>query len=121
MESYFICNQDEIESKLKNLIKTRSSQDGWTHYYLDESTKEEWFLTTYGSEYHGGGMPVLKRLPFPSTDELIDIALNSSNRNDIIGASRELSERERYNKESFREKLLLRLLQPPALVLQLAD
>jgi hypothetical protein len=52
----------------------------------------------------------LKRLPEPSTEELIDIALTSSDRNDIIGASLELSERERYNKVDFREQLLNRLL-----------
>lgn len=111
MYQFFICNEDEVEIKLKTLAKTGTSVDGWTHYYVDRDSNEEWHLTRYDSEYHGGGVPVLKRLPEPTIEELINIALTSADTNDIIGASLELSERERYKKEDFRDKLLNRLLQ----------
>jgi hypothetical protein len=111
MHQFFICNQGEVESKLKSLAKTGTSTDGWTHYYVDNNSKEEWHLTRYDSEFHGGGVPVLKRIPEPALDELIDIAMTSADTNDIIGASLELSEREKYKKEDFRVKLLNRLLQ----------
>jgi hypothetical protein len=110
MHSFFICNQDLIETKLKALTKTGTSTDGWAHYYVDQKSDEEWLLTRYDSEYHGGGVPILKRLPEPTIEELINIAMTSSDTNDIIGASLELSERERYKKEDFRAKLISRLL-----------
>ena len=111
MHQFFICNQDEVEAKLKALTKTGTSTDGWTHYYVDNNSREEWHWIRYDSEYHGGGVPVLKRIPEPTLEELIDIAMTSAETNDIIGASLELSEREKYKKEDFRAKLLNRLLQ----------
>ncbi len=111
MHQFFICNQDDVKSKLQTLIKTGTSDDGWTHYYIDKHSTEEWHLTYYNSEYHGGGVPVLKRLPQPTIEQLIEIAMTSSDKNNITGASLELSERERRNKEDFRNSLLKRLLQ----------
>ena len=65
----------------------------------------------YHSEYQGGGLSVLKRLPEAMTIEaLIDIAMTSNDENDIIGASLELSEREKNANQQFRNKLLDRLL-----------
>lgn len=111
MNQFFICNQSEVEAKLKTLTKTGTSADGWTDYYLDKTSGEEWHLTKYDSEYHGGGISVLKRVVEPTINELINIALTSVEKNDIIGASLELSERERYKKEDFRAQLINRLLQ----------
>jgi hypothetical protein len=111
MHQFFICNQNEVDLKLKKLTKTGTSDDGWTNFYIDEDKSEYWLLTQYNSEYHGGGVPVLKRLPEPTVDELIDIAMTSADTNNIIGASLELSEREKYNKEDFRHRLINRLLQ----------
>jgi immunity protein 27 of polymorphic toxin system len=110
MHQFFICNQDEVDSKLATLTKTGTSDDGWTDYYIDKNSNEEWLLTRYNSECHGGGVPVLKRLPKPTIEQLIDIALTSPDKNDIIGASLELSEREKYHKDDFRNKLIERLL-----------
>jgi hypothetical protein len=109
MQTFFICNQDQVELKLKSLTKTGASKDGWTFYYRDDDTKEEWLLKSYESEFHAVCIRVLKRLPQPTMEELIDIALTSSDKSDIIGASFELSERERDNEEDFRQKLLTRL------------
>jgi hypothetical protein len=111
MYQFFICNQSEIESKLKTLSKKGTSAESWTDYYYDKNSNEEWLLTRYNSEYHGGGVSVLKILPEPSVEDLIDIAMTSLDKNDIIGASLELSEREKVNKDDFRSKLLDKLLQ----------
>lgn len=107
----FICNQDEIASKLKTLIKTDVTDNGWTHHYTDQATNEKWLLTHYHSEYHGGGVAVLKRLPELEVLELINIAMTSGDANDITGASIELLEREKNKKEDFRDQLLSCLLQ----------
>lgn len=111
MQQFFICNQEEVDSKLRSLTKTGSSDDGWTDFCVDQTTHENWQLTRYHSEYHGGGVPVLKKLPEPAIDELIDIAMTSFDKNNIIGASLELYERESNKKEDFRDKLITKLLQ----------
>ena len=111
MTEYFICNQDDVNRKLQTLNKTGTSVEGWTDYYVDENTNENWLLTRYNSEYHVGDIPVLKKLPEPTIDKLIDIAITSSDTNNIIGASLELCEREKYKLEDFRDKLLRRLSQ----------
>jgi hypothetical protein len=110
MHPYFICDQDAIESKLRTLTKSKTSDNGWIEYFVDQESNEEWLLTHYHSEYQGGGSPVLKRLPEPTIDELVEIAMTSSEKSDIIGASLELSERERNKKVDFRDKLINRLL-----------
>jgi len=106
MHRFFICSESEVDFKLKTLAKTETSVDGWTVHYQDMNTNEKWVLTRYHSEYQGGGVPVLKRLPEPTIEQLIDIAMTSFDKNDIVGASLELSEREKYQKEDFRGQLL---------------
>jgi len=54
---------------------------------------------------------ILKRLPEPTIEELINIAMASDDKNEIIGASLGLAEREKYNDIDFRHTLLNRLLQ----------
>jgi len=110
MGKYFIIGQEEIENKLKTFAKIKTTDDGWSHYYKDETANEEWKLMRYHSEYHGGGFPILKRLPEVTFEKLIDIAMTSRNTSDIIGASQELLNREKYQKEYFRDELLSRLL-----------
>ena len=109
MPKFYITAQNLIDQKLSCLKKLRTSDDGWSDYYFDESSNEEWQLTRYHSEYHGGGLPILKRLPPPSVSELIEISLSSNSINDVTGASIELSEREAYNDEDFREELMVKL------------
>ncbi len=110
MHQFFICNQTDIELKVKALTKTGTSDSGWTDFYIDKSKNENWVLTRYKTEYHGGGVAILKRLPDLSIDELIDIAITSTDIDNILGASLELSEREKYKNEDFRDKLISRLL-----------
>lgn len=111
MDQFFICNQHKVDATLKMLSKLKTSGDGCTHYYSDNNSKEEWALTYFETEYADKVVPVLKKLPGPSIEHLIDIATTSPDINDILGASCELYERERKNKEDFRNSLLTRLLQ----------
>lgn len=110
MQQYFICGQDQIESRVNGLTQTGASEDGWSVFYKDDIDQERWVLTTYHSEYHGGGVPVLQRLPLPTISELIEIAMTSAHKDDIIGASCELYEREGKG-ENFRSELVGQLLQ----------
>jgi len=111
MNQFFICNENEVNLKLKSLTKAETSVDGWAIFYIDKATNEKWLLTRYKPELQGAGIPVLKRLPEPTIEQLIEIAMTSFDKNNIVGASIELSERERHQKEDFREKLMARLMQ----------
>ncbi len=111
MHQFFICNPEDINLKLKSLILVKSSDDGWSDFLKGKNNDEDWLLTRYDSEYHGGGISILKRLPELTIDELIKIAITSDDKNNIEGASIELSQRESDYKEDFRNKLLDRLLQ----------
>ncbi len=111
MSQYFICRESEVESKIKNLKLIGESDDGYILNYRDTKTEELWSLAWYESEFLGKDIPVLQKLPEPGTAELIKIAMNAANNEEIIGASLLLSARERSRKEEFRADLLQQLLQ----------
>ena len=110
MNQYFICDPKDIQSKVDALHKTSTSTDGWTIFYTDSEQKQEWMLTWYGSEQHGGGRSILKRLPERTIEELIEIAISSLDTNNITGAAFELLERESTNNASIRHKILDKLI-----------
>ena len=110
MSTFYLTSQEAIDNKLLSLRKLRTSDDGWSTYFLDEANNEEWQLTRHHGAYQGGGLPILKRLPPPSISELIEISLTSDDINNITGAAIELNEREKYNNEQFREDLINKLL-----------
>ena len=111
MHPFFICNKEEIESKLTILCWSGKSEDGSEHYYYDIKSKEEWVLVHYESEFQGKNLRVLKRIPELSTNELIEVAPTSLDINNINGAALELYQKEESKKEEFRDKLIRRLLQ----------
>lgn len=100
-----------MESKIKDLILIGESDGGYTLNYRDTKTEELWSLAGYESEFLGKDIPVLQKMPEPSTADLITIAMNAANNEEIIGAALLLSARERSRKEEFRADLLQQLLQ----------
>lgn len=117
MYPFVICNHQLIQSKLKSLVKTGSSEDGYTDYYADSNTGENWLITQYESEYLDEVISVLQKLPGLAVGELVDIATTSMDINDIIGASRELLEKEQAGNKELRATLLERLLKINASIL----
>ncbi|MFN8295792.1 MAG: hypothetical protein U0T69_06320 [Chitinophagales bacterium] len=108
MDKEFYTNFDEIESKIKNLKQIGISEDGWTIFYQDENA-EKWELNYYESDFKRQGVRILRKSKIISVDELINIVINSNNKDEIIGASIELYFNEYNNKEDFREKLVKKL------------
>jgi hypothetical protein len=109
MQQVFICDPMAIELKINTLVETSVSDDGWNRYFRNSSNDETWFLTFYESEYHGGGKRVLKKLPILTTSELIEIAICSTNEDEVCCASLELLEQEKINSKDFRIELLKKL------------
>lgn len=104
MNSFFICDPDRIQDKLREFENDGVSSDGWVHYYKD-AQNERWRLSTYYYDKEEQ-VEILQKLPGPNTAQLIEIALTARGLPDIRGASMELLAREEYNDEPFREQLL---------------
>ncbi|WP_292247697.1 hypothetical protein [Mesonia sp.] len=66
---------------------TQIESDGWETKYIDQRDQSEWIKTQLDSEYHGGGNPILFRLPKPTQTELIKTLIQSTDLNQISAIS----------------------------------
>ena len=51
----------ELEKKLEDLVE-KGGDENWNIYYLDEKNQEKWVKEYPNSEYHGGGIPQLRKI-----------------------------------------------------------
>tara|TARA_R110002050_G_scaffold300247_1_gene468328 strand:- start:83 stop:661 length:579 start_codon:yes stop_codon:yes gene_type:complete len=106
----FITNRKSIEKLTSEMTQIES--DGWETKYIDQKDQSEWIKTQFDSEYHGGGNPILFRLPKPTQTELIKILTKSTDLNQISAISCLLkdSEFDEYdNHHEYREELIIQL------------
>jgi len=106
----FITNRKSIEKLTSEMTQIES--DGWETKYIDKKDQSEWIKTQLDSEYHGGGNPILFRLPKPTQTELIKILIKSTDLNQISAISCLLkdSEFDEYdNHHEYREELIIEL------------
>ena len=100
-------NPELIEKLTKDFIKTETDSNTWGTLYLCSKTNEKWQKIYVETEYHGGGNPVLFKLPDPRKLDLINITLNSEDIDQIITASALLVVNEKELKDEFREELII--------------
>jgi len=86
------------------LVASADSTDGWTKTFIDPVTGERWCRTYLGSEYHGGGMPILVREPMPGVDDLLEIAAHSVDETEIAASAWLLTDLDREG--GFKERLV---------------
>lgn len=98
-----------IEKLVNQFSVISIDNDSWTKTLLDKTTNENWLSYYVDTEQHGGGHNILGRLPLPSTDKLIDIAINSENEDEVFAACRTLIDNEELRKQDFRSKLIDKL------------
>ncbi|WP_411896257.1 hypothetical protein [Winogradskyella sp. A2] len=106
----FITNRKSIEKLTSEMTQIES--DGWETKYIDKKDQSEWIKTQLDSEYHGGGNPILFRLPKPTQTDLIKILTKSTDLNQISAISCLLkdSEFDEYdNHHEYREELIIEL------------
>lgn len=108
MANQILTNIEEINNQLDRLYLISSTNDGWTEYYKDDKG-EEWCKFYIETEYHGGGQPVLIKLPEPTQSELIKSALESNNPTEIATCAALLYYNERDQDLPFRESLIEQL------------
>lgn len=105
-EKYFIVGRKDIDEKKRSLSLTSTESDGGEQHFEDPNTHEKWIEYRIEPEYHGGGYPMLVKQPEPTTSELVKIAMDSDNLEEVAGASVFLYTNEKYDKVDFREELM---------------
>jgi hypothetical protein len=84
---YFIENQTEVSSILKSLEQTGTSTGYQTEILINHETNETWEKYLFELEGEEEDAIGLRRLPYPTIDETIIIALNSNFLDEVDGAS----------------------------------
>ena len=104
----FITDRELIEKLTLEMTKIES--DGWETKYVRNSDNTEWTKMYLGSEYHGGGNPILFKLPKPSQSELINILGETRDLKQISAIACLLKETEEFDEgtteKEFREELI---------------
>ena len=106
----FITNRKSIEKLTSEMTQIES--DGWETKYIDQRDQSEWIKTQLDSEYHGGGNPILFKLPKPTQSELIIILTQSRDLNQISAISCLIKDSEfdeSDNHHEYREELIIEL------------
>jgi hypothetical protein len=108
-QRYFISDPQLIKEVVSRLSETNSDSNLWTKTYLDPETGDQWIQYYVDGELHGGGYPVLAKIPLPDTIGIINIAILTENDDELFGACRTLTENEKINGTDFRINLIDRL------------
>ena len=98
---------DEFTKKLKVL---RKIDDGWSIIYKDGDTKEEWLEYVVDPE-RGYYRNLMLITPKPTTSELIKIAFESNNDDEIYAAAKRLEIESPKKESKFRLEILKRIKQ----------
>lgn len=109
MSKFHIINKEQIKRKIEKMKNLGWTNDGWTEHFIDDEN-QNWELTNYESEYHGGGISVLRKKFNLSVDYLIDLIFESNDLEEISAIALELYDKEQHQKIDFREKLLNQIL-----------
>ncbi|SFG41242.1 hypothetical protein [Pontibacter chinhatensis] len=99
-----------IAALLSQMQLMEEAAGGWAAVYKDTSSGRFWMkcYTTAG-EQGSGGYELLIRLPLPSTQELIGLAILSPHEDEAVAAIMRLLEEEAVEQKDFREQLVQQL------------
>lgn len=99
-----------IAALLSQMQLMEEAAGGWAAVYKEVSSGRFWmkYYTTAG-EQGSGGYELLIRLPLPSTEELIGLAILSPHEDEAVAAIMRLLEEEAVEQKDFREELVTQL------------
>lgn len=102
-------NPDIIENLISCLNIETSDEENWSKTYSGKYTNEKWLSYYVATSQQGGGIQVLIKLPIPSTEELINIVIDSKYENEVETGCLILVNNEEINKTEFRLELTRKL------------
>ena len=106
---HLIADLQLIDSLVNQFSFIDSDLSNWKETYLDKESNDKWLSYYVNSAQQGGGHNILARLPLPTTDKLIDIALHSEFEDEVFAACLTLIDNEALKKEDFRMSLVDKL------------
>ncbi len=109
MNTHFTSDPRVIEQLTRVLQITSENLDMWTTEFIDPTNQDRWLMIRVNSGYHGGGSPVLLKLPEPTRAELFSIALTSESKDEVTTAAALLENNERDPSFAFRGDLIMAL------------
>lgn len=104
-DRYFIEDDTLVRAFLKQLKRTNEHTSHGCELYIDRQTGEKWESYLLEDQETGEDVIALRKLPYPTTEEIIRIATTSSDLDEVGGASSLLIDRE-YSNIEFRENLI---------------
>lgn len=96
-----------VENFTKSLTQTETFDGGWATKYIDKSTGHQWLK--YVVDERGFFVNLIFISPPPTTDQLIEIALNTKYVDEISAAATRLNFEEQSDKKEYRQKLIDKL------------
>ncbi len=106
---YLVSDQTLIEQLSSQFERINRDNINWKTTYLDTETGDNWLYYFTDTELHGGGYPMMSKLPFPDTEKLIEIALTSDKEDEVFAACRTLINNEKIDNQEFRSTLINKL------------
>lgn len=106
---YLVSDQTLIEQLSNRFDLINRDHNNWRTTYLDKETGDNWLYYFTDTELHGGGYPMMSKLPFPETEKLIEIALTSDKEDEVFAACRTLVNNEQIENQEFRKSLINQL------------
>ncbi len=96
-----------VDDFTKSLTQVDTLDGGWATKYVDKSTGHQWLK--YVVDDRGFFVNLIFISPPPTTDQLIEIALNTNYSDEISAAATRLNIEEQSDKKEFRQKLIDKL------------
>jgi hypothetical protein len=98
-----------IEQQLAKMLLMEEAAGGWAAVYKDPATSAFWMKYYATAATQGGGYLTLLKLPAPTTEELIHIAVDTNFEDEAVAAVLRLLDEETIEKKDFRHLLVERL------------
>ncbi|MHA6247103.1 hypothetical protein ACXYMU_04140 [Pontibacter sp. CAU 1760] len=99
----------QIAALLQQMELQETAAGGYAAVYRHPDTGAFWLQCYATAAVQGGGYQLLIKLPLPSTDKLIEVALQSAHTDEAVAALFRLLDEEALEKKDFRQELVQHL------------
>ena len=108
-ERKLISDEKIIAKLIETFELTSEDNQNWTKTYFEKNLNESWLSYYVNTSQNGGGKNILVKLPIPTTEKLIEIALNSKYEDEVLATCYTLIQNEEIEKTEFRLELITEL------------